>query len=503
MAACLIKGAHVLDPDRPVEQCDIRVEDGRIAEMGPCLAPRGEETIDAEGLLAMPGLINAHTHSGQSLDRGTTPNLPLDLWLAWAVFGSVPRSADDAYTTAAAGALEMLQTGCTSVLDHVYLPHGSPEDFAAHGEAVVAAYSDVGLRAGVAPMVGDLPFAQTVPVHLLADGDAGSGASAGAAGDAAAGLPPEPALDPGALAGMVGDFLAAHRGRHRRVSPLVGPSAFQRCSDDFLERLAGLARRHGVGVHTHLLETKSQIFAGRHRWGRSTVAQARAMGFLGRGSSLAHAVWVDGDEIEMIAASGAAVVHNPCSNLRCGSGVMPAVEMAAAGVPVAVGADGAASNDNQNMFEALKLATLLPTLAGDHRRWPTAEEVWARSLRGGASALGLPVGRLAPGSPADIVLLELDRHVLAERPQLVASLVYAEHGESVNTVIVHGETVVRDGRSTRVDHAELGRRARGLQRRLHENTAERTAVFEQWRPALEAIEDAVSDIPVGITRRLP
>lgn len=487
MTPLVIKGAHVLHPDGPVEAADILVEDGRISELRSGLPTAGAEVIDADGMLAMPGLINAHTHSGQSLDRGTTPNLPLDLWLAWAVFGSVPRSAEDAYTTAAAGALEMLLTGCTSVLDHVHLP---PDDFAAHGDAVTAAYSDLGLRAAVAPMVGDLPFAQTVPAHLLTGADIGPDS-----------LPSGPALDPVALAGHVEEFLSKHRGR-RRVAPVVGPSAFQRCSDEFLVLLAELARRHGVGVHTHLLETKSQVFVGRHRWGRSTVAHASDLGFLGKGSSLAHAVWVDTAEIEMIAASNTTVVHNPCSNLRCGSGVMPMAEMIDAGVPVAVGADGAASNDNQNMFEALKLAALLPTLVGDHRRWPTAEQVWARSLRGGAAAMGAPVGRLTPGALADIVLLRLDRHVLCERGQLVASLVLAEHGESVDTVITNGEPVVCGGRSTRVDHREIGERARGLQRRLLDNTAERAAVFEQWRPGLEAIEHAMARIDLGFERRV-
>lgn len=339
-------------------------------------------------------------------------------------------------------------------------------------------------------MVGDLPFAQTIPAHLISAAEAAS-------------LPSGPAFAPSQLADLVDAFLIAHSGRHAWVAPMVGPSALQRCSDEFLDLLAGLARRHDVGVHTHLLETKGQIFAGRHRWGRSTVAQAEAIGLLGPKSSLAHTVWVDAAEIDMIAASGATAVHNPCSNLRCGSGVMPLVELVDAGVPVAVGADGAASNDNQNMFEALKLATLLPTLVGDHRRWPTAAQVWAGSLRGGSSALGMPIGRLTPGSLADIVLLDLHRHVLAEREPLVASLVFAEHGESVNTVIVNGEVAVREGRSTRISHSELRQRANGLQRRLHDNSAERTAVFEQWRPALEAIEDAVARLGLGIERRVP
>lgn len=173
-----------------------------------------------------------------------------------------------------------------------------------------------------------------------------------------------------------------------------------------------------------------------------------------------------------------------------------------AGVQVAVGTDGAASNDNQNMFEALKLATLLQTLGGHHHHWPTAEAVWARSLSGGAAALQAPIGRLAPGALADIVLLDLDRHVLADRASLVASLAYAEHGESVDTVMVHGEIVLRERRSTRIDESNLGERSRAFQRRLHDNLDERVATFETWVPGLERIESELNQVPLQFDRRL-
>ena len=483
MAALIVKSAHVLDPEGPIGVADIRIEDGRIAEIGPNLSGQGVEVIDATDMLAMPGLINSHTHSGQSLDRGTTPNLPLDLWVAWAVFGSVQRSPDDSYITAAAGALEMLQTGCTAVLDHVYL---DPHDFENHAEAVVTAYEEVGLRAGVAPMVADRHFAESLPRHLVEDTE----------------LPDGPPFDPLMLIGLMEDFITSYQGRHERIIPMLGPSAPQRCSDDYLEMNADLANRYGVGIHTHLLETKSQALIGRARYGQSTVTHIRDLGLLGPRSSLAHVVWADSAEIALIAESGSTVVHNPWSNLRCGSGVMPMHLLVDAGVEVAVGADGAASNDNQSMFEALKLATLLQTLAGDHHDWPTAEAVWARSLRGGSAALGVPIGRLAPGALADIVLLDLDRHVVADREPLVASLTFAEHGESVDTVIVHGEIVIREGRSTRIDEADLGARARAVQRRLHDNVDQRVATYKQRQPALEQIEAAVANTPLAIERRL-
>ena len=109
----LVRGATILDPDAPLRAADIRAEGGTITEVGPGLRPGTAQVVDAAGLLATPGLINAHTHSGQNLDRGMAPNLPLDLWLIWVVFGNISTTADDFYTLAMAGALEMLETGCT------------------------------------------------------------------------------------------------------------------------------------------------------------------------------------------------------------------------------------------------------------------------------------------------------------------------------------------------------------------------------------------------------
>ena len=400
------------------------------------------------------------------------------------MFGGVSRSPEDSYVTAAAGTLEMLRTGTTSVIDHVYV---DPDQISAYVEAIVSAYEDVGLRAGVAPGVADLPFSDSLPGYLIGDGTA---------------LPAGRTLDPLELTDQLESFIKVYKGRHSRVVPMLGPSAPESCSDTFLSRIVDLGRRYDVGIHTHLLESKSQVLAGRHRYGRSTVAHIDDIGLLSPQTSLAHVVWVDDEDIKLISKRGSTVVHNPWSNLRCGSGLMPMTQFRAVGVDVALGADGAASNDSQNMFEVLKLATGLQTMSGDYRDWPTAESVWEGSLRGGTAALGLPIGRLEVGACADIVLLDLNRHVMADRAQLVASLVFAELGDSVDSVIVNGEVAVAEGRSTMIDEVALGARARRFQRRQHSNTVERQAEYQQWRPGLDAIEDRVDQIDVGFERRI-
>ncbi len=478
----LVRGATILDADGPLQVADIRTEGGTITEIGPRLRPGSARVIDAEDMVAMPGLINAHTHSGQNLDRGMAPNLPLDLWLMWVVFGNISITADDRYTLAMAGALEMLESGCTAVLDHGWVP---PWDFENYSEAIMSAYSDAGMRAGLAPMIGDLDIFDTMSF------------------EGASGPKPEPLGEPfdpdGLLASMAG-FFDRWQGAHSRLTPMVGPSAPQRCSHQLMDGLARLARERGAGFHTHVLETRTQIAANLERYGRSSVSYLEDLGLLYPGASLAHCVWMDPDEFSAVRRCGATVVHNPVSNLRCGSGILPVADLLEGSVSVALGADGAASNDNQNMFEAMKFATLIQTLHGSHLRWPQAPAIWKMGLRGGAAALNQPIGALQPGSAADIVLLNTERHVPVHAEGLVASLVLAEHGESVHTVIVDGEVMVAEGRSTRVDDDAMAERSRDLQRRIHEGLPDRQAFYDRYVDVLTEIHDHAMAQPVPVER---
>lgn len=482
MTALLVRGATVLDAEGPLRTADIRCEGSVIAEIGPALRPGSAEVIDAADMVAVPGMINAHTHSGQNLDRGVAPNLPLDLWLMWVVFGNVSISADDRYTLAMAGALEMLETGCTAVLDHGWVP---PWDFDDYAEAIMSAYADAGMRAALAPMIGDLDIFDTMSFE---------GASSPR---------PDPLGEPadtGGLLASMGAFFDRWHGAHPRLTPLVGPSAPQRCSHELMEGLAALAAERGAGFHTHVLETRTQIAANLERYGRSSVSYLEDLGLLYPGASLAHCVWMDPEEFSTVRRCGATVVHNPVSNLRCGSGILPVADLLEGGVSVALGADGAASNDNQNMFEAMKFAMLMQTLHGSHRRWPQARTIWQMGLRGGADALGQPLGSLQPGCAADIVLLDTQRHVPVHAEGLVASLVLAEHGESVHTVIVDGEVVVSEGRCTRVDGNAMAERSRALQRRIHEGLADRQAFYDRHVGVLTEVHDHAMAEPAPVER---
>lgn len=478
----VIKGAMVLDPSEPLRAADIRIEHTMITEVGPDLSTGDARVVDAQGMIAMPGLINAHTHSGQNLDRGVAPNLPLDLWLIWVVYGGIPFSADDSYTLAMAGALEMLRSGCTAVLDHAWV---SPDGFEEHADAIMHAYADAGIRAGLAPMIQDRDIFESMSF------------------DAVPGPGPEPfgdPIDPQLLTGWMQAFFDRWQAKHPRLTPMVGPSAPQRCSDELMASMADLTRQRDALFHTHVLETRTQIVATRERYGRSSVDFLRDLGLLTPGTSLAHCVWMDAEEYTAVRDHGVTIVHNPISNLRCGSGLLPLADLLEGGVSVALGADGAASNDNQNMFEAMKFASLLHSLYGPHHRWPQPAQVWGLCLEGGAAALGQPLGSIKPGMLADIALLDTDRHVALDKTSLAASLVLAEHGESVHTVLVGGEVMVADGHSTQVDESVASHRSLALQRRIHRALPERQAVYDRHVEVLTTVHDHAMTQPVAVER---
>jgi 5-methylthioadenosine/S-adenosylhomocysteine deaminase len=474
----------VLSPDKPLDRADVRIRDGAIVEVGSNLVRDDEERVDASEFVVMPGLINGHTHSGQSVQRGAAPNLPLEMWIGCVLYGDSPLSSEDTYAAAAALSLDLLQAGCTAVLDHVFL---DVDDLGEQAEAVIAAYVDTGIRAAVAPVVQDLDYLTTVATGFEIDVDQ-----------------PEPVMaprDPRALLRSLTAFLESWTGTHERISPLIGPAAPQRCSDELLGGIAELVHERGTGIHTHLLESKSQVVATRARFGTSVVEHLANLGLLGPHASFAHGIWLDEAEYLALSRSGSVLVHNPIAALRCGSGILPLQELLKLELALGLGADGAAANDGQNMFETMKFATLLHTLYGDFRSWLQPQTVWELGLRGGAAALRQPLGAIEAGAAADVVLVRADRHELSEKDRLLRSLVLSEDGSSVDTVIVGGEVVVRDGSSTRVDEAAIRAQARAATGRWHARHVQRSDLYHAVEPFLAAIADEARDVDLGLARR--
>jgi 5-methylthioadenosine/S-adenosylhomocysteine deaminase len=246
-----------------------------------------------------------------------------------------------------------------------------------------------------------------------------------------------------------------------------------------------LARKKNLPIHIHLAETKAQAVMGKQLYGTSLLQHLASIGVLTPNLSLAHSIWIDPADINLFAQSGATPVHNPASNLRIGSGLAPVKQLLSSGVNVASGTDGAASNDGQNMFDALRLVALIHNQAGtDFNKWVTPIQALGMATRNGARAFDLDAGVLAPGKLADIVLLRRDTPAFTPLNDVMSQLVYCENGSGVDTVIVNGELVVESGRPTKVDEQEVLRLAAQARARLDPSIQSELAAAQTMEPAL-------------------
>jgi 5-methylthioadenosine/S-adenosylhomocysteine deaminase len=478
----LIRGGRVFDLDLPFELADVLAEDGAIVAVGRDLDARGATVVDAAGMIVMPGLINAHTHSNQSIEKGLCDALPLDEWMVVASYGGAGATLQpkDLYVSTMVGALEMLVTGTTAVLD---CPRCDQRWFDEGMDQIMSAYRDVGMRANVAAQYSDLDFLDSLPMFLLGDG--AEHPRTAKVSDLMARLEP---------------YLRRWTGKHPRLVPLLGPSSLPRCSVELFEASLDLARRTGAALHTHLLSAKSQVPLARERYGGSTVAFLERIGGIAEWTSFAHAIWLDDSEVRRLGELGGNVVHNPVSNLKLGAGIAPVPLMLRSGVHVGLGTDGASSNDSQNMFETLKAAAILQRPNAPQTEWPTAMDALRMCWEGGARAMRQPIGRIATGYRADLVLLRAGELRIAPKEQVANQLVYAELGRSVDTVIVEGQVVVARGRVTTVDAAAVLADAQRLIDGIWGTLPARTARFTEIAPTLQRLEREVRGLAIGFTR---
>lgn len=450
----LIQGCALLSPYEPgrlLRDQDILLGGGRIAAVGTSgtldINPlRLDRTLDGEGRVAIPGLVNAHTHSLENLLKATSPSLPLELWLVPLFTERVIEwSPHFVYLSALLGAIEMLKSGTTAVLDHLWTVSGVSSEYL---DATMRAYRDAGIRAAVAPSIEDR--------DLILEAGARHGLI----------FPSHPFVDRFSCWPTIDAQLAAlerfittwHDSAEGRLRCLPGPSGIHWCSEQLMEDCLQLAERYHTGLHLHAVETEVQAAVIRQMLGQGGIAYLDAMGVLKADTSLAHAIWLEPSDLDLLARSGTTVVHNPVSNLRLGSGHFPLVEALSQGVTVALGSDGSASNDTQNMFGVLKLAGLMHNQPhSDYKDWPQSMEILEAATRGGAAALGMAadLGQIAPGQLADLVLLDLDSAAFFPLRDPYLHLVYCESGSSVDTVIVNGKIVVEHGMVTSVDEQAL------------------------------------------------
>jgi cytosine/adenosine deaminase-related metal-dependent hydrolase len=463
------------DSDDIIEHGAIAIDGKRIAYAGPAeWTPAGpfDRIVEAERLIAIPGMINGHCHSPANLVRGMMPGRPLEIWRAYYRASLRDMREEDFYASALLGGMEMLKNGATTVLDHFF---GNQSCRFLGAGAAIQAMRDLGLRHVVALTLSDKNYEETIPLEN----------SVSQVTTEIQRMSASEAKETQAWIDDCEAFIETFHAPEKLTIACPGPSAVQRCTDRLLIGSAELARKRKLPIHIHLAETKPQAVMGQRIYGTSLLRHLDEIGVLDEKMSLAHAIWVEPEDVNLFAKRGATPVHNPASNLRIGSGLAPLKEYLSAGVSVALGTDGAASNDGQNMFDAVRLATLIHNQAGsDFNDWLAPRQAIAMATRNGARAFGIDAGAIAPGKLADIVLLQRDTAAFTPLNDVLGQIVFCENGASVHSVLVDGEFVVEAGRLTKVDEAEVLRLATQARLRLDASIKREFAAAKTMEPSL-------------------
>jgi 5-methylthioadenosine/S-adenosylhomocysteine deaminase len=399
------------------ERVGVRCENGTVAALGPEVAPQpGDQTLDAGGAHLLPPLVNGHTHAAMTLFRGSGGDLPLMPWLEekiWPVEAKL--SEEDVYWGARLACAEMLRTGTTRFWDMYWQP-----------AATARAVTDSGLRATIGAPLFDL--------H---------------------GSPAE-------LREMAHRGLEALAGCGQLIAPALAPHAIYTVSEESLRWIGELSAERDLPVQIHLSETEKEVEDCLAEHGERPAFYLDRLGLLSEHTVLAHGVWLDPDEMALIAERGATVVTNPVANMKLAvGGAFPYPAARAAGVEVGLGTDGAGSNDSLDLLADLKTFALVQKHAAADPTAIDAAEAWAVATGSRASRLGATA--LVPGAPADFVLMRANSPELGIG-ELMADLVYAAGGGAIAHVVVAGEVLLRDGEVPELEEivARAAERARGL-----------------------------------------
>ena len=488
----VIRGGRVVDiGGHAAPKADILVKGDTIAEIGrPGMpAPPHAKVIDAKGRLLHPGLINGHTHSHGNLAKGLVDNVTLELLLTAGPWMNGNRTLEDKYLSSLIGAAEMVLKGCTAAYDlSGEFPTPSAEGLAAIGQA----YADVGMRAVLAPMVADITFFEAIPGLIDR-------------------LPPGLQKDVGrfALAPYKASVAQMKKALHgwkldrQGVSLAVAPTIPHHCSREFLLACLKLARDYDTGLHSHVAESKVQVIAGYQRYGSTLTAYMDSLGMVGPNFTVGHGVWLDGDDMKLLGDRGASVSHNPGSNMRLGNGIADMRGMLDAKVNVGIGTDGASCSDNQNMYESMRLASMVSKTQGpDWQRWIATEEVLEAATAGSARALGLgdKIGRIEKGYKADIVFLDLGHVNWMPCNDPTNQIVHTEDGCGVHSVMIGGRMVVENRKLLTVDLASLAARAEKSRERLAKINRPSRALYDKLEKIVGTFCPGLAKQPLHIDR---
>ena len=427
MSDLLVSGGRVLRSDLTIERADVLIDQGSgtiqaVGDEARSAAPADE--LDAGGDLVIPGLVNAHTHVAMTLLRGYADDKPLDAWLQediWPVEAEL--TPEDVRAGAELGIVEMIKSGTTAFSDMYF-----------HVPEIAAAVEDAGVRA----VLGH------TAVTVAKDDE-------GARADMQESLDVALELD-GAADG--------------RISTTFQPHSLTTVGEEYLREFVPQAREVGLPIHFHANETEDEVDPLVEEHDERPLEYADGLDLLGPDTFVAHGVHVDESEIELLAETETGVVHCPASNMKLASGMAPVQGMLDAGVRVGLGTDGAASNNDLDMFDEMRDAAMLGKLAAEDASAVDAASVVEMATQGSADLLGLDSGRIEAGANADLAVVDLDAPHLTPEHDLVSHLAYAARGSDVRHTVCDGQVLLRDREVQVFDEDAVRKRASERAREL-------------------------------------
>ena len=426
----LIKNALILNPSNfENKKQSLLIKDDLIAEISDEINDSDvDKIIDAEGKILLPGLINTHTHLSMTLFRGLADDLSLDSWLndhIWPMEANL--NGDYCYIGALLGAVELIKSGTTTFSDMYF-----------YMEDVARAVDDAGIRAVLSYGMIDFGDAERREAEIKEN---------------------------------MALFEACNGMADGRIKVFFGPHSPYTASEELLIKVRELADEHNIGIHIHVSETQKEINDSLDEKGLRPFEYLEKIGFLGPDVVAAHCVWLSDEEIEIIKKHDVKVSHNPCSNMKLASGIAPVSKLIENDICVSIGTDGASSNNNLDLIEELKTASLLQKVSTLDPKVLTSDEAIEMATIKGAETLGLSdeIGSIEVGKKADIILIDTNSaNMVPDSSSLSSNVIYSANGSNVDTTICNGKILMENKKLTILDEDEIYARAKQAIKELKE-----------------------------------
>lgn len=426
----LIKNAFILDSNNfKGKKQSLLIKNDKIAEISSRIDENDvDKIIDATGKILLPGFINTHTHLSMTVFRGLADDLSLDSWLndyIWPMEANL--TGDYSYIGALLGAIELIKSGTTTFSDMYF-----------YMEDVARAVDDAGLRAVLSYGMIDFSDADKRANEIKENMDLFDKCNGMADG---------------------------------RIKVFFGPHSPYTASEELLKEIRKLANEYNIGIHIHVSETQKEINDILNEKGLRPFEYLDSIGFLGPDVIAAHCVWLSDEEIKIIKKNNVKVSHNPCSNMKLASGIAPISKLIENDICVGIGTDGASSNNNLDLIEELKTASLLQKVATLNPKVLTANEAIAMGTIKGAEVLGLDdeIGSIEIGKKADIILVDTNQvNMVPGSSNLSSNIIYSANGSNVDTTICNGKILMENKKLTILNEEEIYNKARQVIKELKE-----------------------------------